>query len=352
MRYKNILQDSINSISNLEVLKETKILIVGASGLIGRFTVDLLMELNNSLDYNIAIYAVSRNKEYGESIFGNYLENKNFKYISHDVTKEFDLEVSFDYIINAASNTHPLSYSKDPIGTIMTNVVGFENVLKLATKSSPKKIVCLSSVEVYGKNVDGTEIFNEDYCGYIDCNTLRAGYPESKRCAEALSQAYIAQKGLDISIARLTRCYGPTMKLDDSKAMSQFLKKGLNKEDIVLKSKGEQIFSYCFVADAVSGIFTVLLKGKNGEAYNISDNNSIIKLKDLAEYIATLSDTKVIFELPSNVESKGYSTAKEAVLGVDKILTLGWRACVDIKSGVKATLEILEKNNKLSKRNI
>lgn len=342
MEYKQILQGSIEGISNIEELKNKKILIVGASGLIGRFMVDLLVELNSSHSYNIDIYAVSRNREYGEKIFSDYIKDENFTYISHDVTKEFDLDVVFDYIINAASNTHPLAYAQDPIGTIMTNVVGFENVLKLATKSAPKKIVCLSSVEVYGKNVDGTEVFNEDYCGYIDCNTLRAGYPEAKRCAEALCQAYISQKGLDISIARLTRCYGPTMKLDDSKAMSQFLKKGLNKEDIVLKSKGEQVFSYCFVSDAVSGIFTVLLTGKKGEAYNISDNNSIIKLKDLALYIASLSNTNVVFELPSSVESKGYSTAKEAILGIDKILSLDWKPCIDIKRGVKATLDILE----------
>ena len=341
MTYREIILDSIDNISDIETLRKKNILIVGASGLIGRFAVDLLMELNNNDDYQTGVYAVSRNKEYGESIFKDYLKNEYFNYISHDITKEFELNVSFDYIINAASNTHPLAYSQDPIGTIMTNIVGFENVLKLATESKPKKIVCLSSVEVYGKNNDGTEVFDESYCGYIDCNTLRAGYPEAKRCAEALSQAYIAQKGLDISIARLTRCYGPTMKLDDSKAMSQFLKKGLNKEDIVLKSKGEQVFSYCFVADAVSGIFTVMLKGEKGEAYNISDNNSIIKLKDLAAYIAELSSKKVVFELPNEVESKGYSTAKEAVLSVDKIKSLGWIAKIDIRSGVKNTLDIL-----------
>lgn len=96
-------------------------------------------------------------------------------------------------------------------------------------------------------------MFDEDYCGFINCNTLRAGYPESKRCGEALCQAYIRQKGLDIVIPRLTRSYGPTMLMSDSKAVSQFIKKGLAGEDIVLKSKGNQYYSYTYVADAVSG---------------------------------------------------------------------------------------------------
>ncbi len=99
---------------------------------------------------------------------------------------------------------------------------------------------------------------------------MRAGYPESKRCGESLCQAYISQKHMDIVIPRFTRSYGPTLLKSDSKAMSQFLKKAINGEDIVLKSKGTQYYSYTYMADAISGLLTVLLMGAKGAAYKYS----------------------------------------------------------------------------------
>ena len=120
---------------------------------------------------------------------------------------------------------------------------------------------------IYGENRGDTELFDESYCGYIDCNTLRAGYPESKRCGEALCQAYKKQKGVDVVVARLTRSFGPTLQLTDTKALTQFLKNGLNKENIVLKSAGTQYYSYTYAADAVTGLLTVLLQGESGAAY-------------------------------------------------------------------------------------
>ena len=170
---------------------------------------------------------------------------------------------------------------------------------------------------------------------------MRAGYPESKRCGEALCQAYIAQKGLDIVIPRLTRSYGPTLLKTDTKALSQFLHKGVACEDIVLKSKGIQYYSYLYVMDSVSGLLTILLNGEKGEAYNISDDASDIMLKDLASIIAGYNNKQVFFEIPDAVESAGYSKATKARLDSTKLNLLGWHAKYDIKTGVYRTLDIL-----------
>ena len=123
--------------------------------------------------------------------------------------------------------------------------------------------------------------------------------------------------------------------------MSQFLKNGLNKEDIVLKSDGKQFFSYLYITDTVSGIFEVFFNGKNGEAYNISDENSDITLKNLADKIASYSNKKVIFQLPDDLEKKGYSTATKARLCNKKLLELGWKPKYNINTGIKRTLDIL-----------
>ena len=174
---------------------------------------------------------------------------------------------------------------------------------------------------------------------------MRAGYPESKRCGEALCQAYKAQKGLDVVIPRLTRSYGPTLLKTDTKALSQFLHKGVAGEDIVLKSAGTQFYSYLYVMDSVSGLLTVLLNGESGEAYNISDDASDIMLKDLAAIIADYAGKKVVFEIPDAVESAGYSKATKARLDSSKLNSLGWKAKYDIKTGIVRTIEMLKAIN-------
>jgi nucleoside-diphosphate-sugar epimerase len=235
-----------------------------------------------------------------------------------------------------------MQYSTDPIGTITTNVIGTQNMLEFAFAHNATRCVFTSSNEIYGQNRGDVDVFDEKYCGYIDCNTMRAGYPESKRCSEALCQAYIRQKNLDIVIPRLTRTYGPTLLKTDTKALSQFLHKAVNGEDIVLKSEGKQYFSYLHVTDTVSGLLTVLLKGNTGEAYNVADVESDITLKDLAGIIADYSGKKVIFEIPDELEKAGYSTANVARLDSAKLKEIGWNAKYDIKSGIKRTIDILK----------
>lgn len=248
----------------------------------------------------------------------------------------------FDYIIHLASTTHPKAYAETPIATIALNVVATKGLLEIAAKNPGCRFVYASSVEVYGQSRGDVELFDEKYSGYIDCNTLRAGYPESKRCGEALCQAYAKEKGVDFVIPRLARIYGPTLLKTDTKALSQFIWNALAGKDIVLKSAGNQYFSYLHCDDAVSGLLTILEKGADGEAYNIADEASDIRLKDLAALIAELSGTKVVFDLPDATEKAGFSTATVARLDSSKLKSLGWTPKYDIRSGIKATLEALK----------
>ena len=346
--YENIeyIKD-INYISDLDLpwekLHNRSILISGATGLIGSCFIDVIMKKNEK-GLNCKIYALGRDYSKALERFKYCFKNNLFNFVSYDISKKFerdDIEI-VDYVLHLASNTHPLQYSLDPIGTITTNIFGTYNMLEFAVKHKATRCAFISSNEIYGENRGDVELFNEFYCGYIDSNTLRAGYPESKRCSESLCQAYIKQKKLDIVIPRLTRSYGPTMSMSDTKAISQFIKRGIAGEDIILKSLGTQYYSYTYIADAVSGLFTILLKGKNGEAYNVSDSRSDIMLKDLAMLIAKISSKKVIYEIPDEVESEGYSKATKARLDSSKLQKLGWRAKYNIKSGIERTIQILK----------
>lgn len=324
-------------------LQGKSVMLSGATGLVGSFLVDVLMSKN----INCKVYALSRNEDKARARFSKWGNNNNLQYIQYDINKPFvnDTIGNIDYVLHLASNTHPMQYSTDPIGTITTNIIGLQNMLEFSVAHNATRFAFASSNEIYGENRGDTELFSEEYCGYINCNTMRAGYPESKRCGEALCQAYRAQKGLDIVIPRITRSYGPTMLMSDTKAISQFIKKGIAGEDIILKSTGTQYYSYQYVADTVSGLLTILLSGKSGEAYNIAAENSDIMMKDLASIIAEYAGRKVVFEIPDAVEAAGYSKATKARLDGSKLISIGWSPRYDIRTGLKRTLDILKTVN-------
>lgn len=326
-----------------EKLKNKSLMLSGATGLIGSFLVDVILEKNLSDDLNCTVYALGRSEEKARRRFSRFADDPHFVFIPYDVKLPLirdDIGI-VDYVLHLASNTHPMLYATDPIGTITTNIIGVQNLLNFSVEHKATRFVFASSNEIYGENRGDTELFDENYCGYIDCNTLRAAYPESKRCGEALCQAYKAQKGLDVIIARFTRSYGPTMEMSNTRALSQFIKKAVDGEDIVLKSAGTQYFSYTYMADAVSGVLCAMLNGKSGEAYNIADESGDIILKNLASLIAQIAGKKVVFEVPDAVEASGYSKATKARLDGKKLKELGWKPSYDIKTGMERTIAIL-----------
>lgn len=340
-RYMQEIEAVANTPICWSAFQDKSILVVGATGMIGSYLIDVLMHKNRQ-GLGCKIVALGRSEEKAKQRFQSYWECAEFSFLAADINQGLPENIGrVDYVLHAASNTHPVAYATEPISTITTNIIGTNNLLSYAAKTKIKRFVFASSVEIYGENRGDCEKFSEDYCGYIDCNTLRAGYPESKRVGEALCQAYIREKNLDIVIARLARIYGPTLLKSDTKALSQFLKKGVNREDIVLKSAGMQNFSYCYVADAVCALLTLFACGQCGEAYNIADEHSDIRLKDLAAIIAQSVGTKVVFEVPDAVESAGYSKASTALLDAEKIHRLGWRAKYTIQDGIRRTIEIL-----------
>ena len=339
--------EDVKRVANLPLpwdsLRGKTILLTGASGLIGTFLVDVMMEKNVVDSLNAKILAVGRSAEKAKERFHDYWANDNFSFLSADLNKPLSIDVHADYVIHAASNTHPRLYADDPVGSLMTNILGTYYLLEYARCTKVERFVFISSVEIYGQALNPDDTFDEKYCGYLDCNQFRAAYPEGKRAGEALCNAYIEKYGMDIVIPRLSRVYGPTMRLDDSKAMSQFIMNGVRGEDIVLKSKGEQRYSYCYVADAVSGILYTMLLGKRGEAYNIADMDGAITLREITENIAGSVGRKVVFDLPDEQEVNGFSKVSVGVMDSKKLQDLGWQTFDDVRTGTRKTIKIMQK---------
>ena len=300
------------------------IMISGGTGFIGSFIADVVRYRNEKYNSNTKIVSLSRRCR---------TSDHTVEYLQTDITQPIMYEGKVDYILHLASNTHPKQYGEDPVGTITTNVIGCDNLLKIAVEKDSKFLLA-SSVEIYG---EGTEKpMDEKYCGYINCNTYRAGYNEAKRTCEALAQSYKQQYGIEVVIARLARVIGPDRKVD-TKAMSQFMDKALVGEDIVLKSKGNQRFSYCYVADAASGIIKVLFDGINGEAYNISADDEGITLGGYAEFMAELAGKKVVYHIEDDASA---SRASFALLDTAKLKNLGWKPLYTVTDGLRRTYQI------------
>jgi len=322
---------------SIESLRGKRFLITGATGLIGVCLIDALMAYNQQ-GANIMVYATGRSKDKARRRLGEYENCPLFHFIEQDAREPLPKDIAVDYIIPLASNTHPMAYSQYPIETIEINVKGAEHALQKAIDCGAT-VLYPSTVEVYG-NARGEDDFTEDYTGQLNLSTARACYTESKRVSEALCQSYISEKEASVKIARLSRVFGPTMLDSDSKASSQFLKKALAGEDIVLKSKGEQLFSYTYVADAVSALLHILLHGKIGIPYNISNEACNVKLKDFARTCADWAHRTVVFELPSTTEQQGFSVAMRAILDNNRLKSLGWQPRFDISEAIRRTLEI------------
>lgn len=305
-------------------LKNKTVMISGGTGFIGSFITNIIMYRNDKYGMNTKVITLSRRG--GES----YASVEGLKI---DIVNPIHYNGNVDYILHLASNTHPKQYGEDPVGTITTNVWGCNNLLKLA-KDKNAKFLLASSVEIYGQ---GTELpMNENYCGYINCNTARSGYNEAKRTCESLCQSYKQQYGVKIAIARLARVFGADKKRD-TKAMAQFMDKAIAEEDIILKSKGNQRFSYCYIADAASGILKILLEGIDGEAYNISDEDEGITLGGYAEYIAGLAKKKVIYQIEEDMAA---SKASYALLDTAKLKAIGWKPLYTVQEGLERTYNI------------
>lgn len=325
---------AILSIDGIEKLKGKRILITGATGLIGVQLIDALMLLGD-----VFVYAVGRSRSKAISRLGEYFDLKNFIFVEQDVRDPFPEDIKVDYIIPLASNTHPLAYSQYPIETILINTLGAQHALNLAQQCDAV-LLYPSSVEIYG-NAFGQEVFTEDYTGKLNLSNSRSCYTESKRLCEALCQSYAAEQDVKVIIGRLSRIIGPTMLESDTKASSQFLKKAMAREDIVLKSEGNQFYSYIYVADAVAAVLYLILHGEYGKQYNISNSSCNIHLRDFAQLCAQCVGKQVVFDLPTEIERKGFSIAMTAILDSTRLLELGFKPHFEMKNAISRTIDIL-----------
>lgn len=341
------LLDLRKTVLNTPIIKELQdksVLITGASGLICSGIVDLLLMCNEINDTNITIYAACHNVGGADIRFSGYPNKdvlQSLKIVHYDATKKNEFDFAADYIIHGASNAHPKAIAERPVETMLDNFSGMYDLLEYARKSKTINTLFVSSSEVYGLKMD-KEPFKENEYGFLDILSVRNSYSSGKRAGETLCASYSAEYGIHTNIVRPGHIYGPTASPKDSRIGSSFAYDVINGKNLILKSKGDQIRSYCYVLDCDTAMLTVLLKGKNAEAYNISNPNSIITIKELAELYATAGGVNVIFDLPTESEKAAFNPMNNSSLNSTNLEGLGWKGLFDAFYGTSHTISVLK----------
>lgn len=333
---------------NWEKFRGKTVMVTGASGMVGSYFVRTLLKLNELKDMNIHVICVVRNvNKMGEDI----REDSCAEILAHDVTKPIEYDGSVDFIIHAASPASPLIMKDDPVGTIAANVLGTYNTLELARRKNAEGYMFISSREIYGQPSENQEFFTEDIYGFVDPLEPRSCYPEGKKAAETMCASFRAQYGLNTKVARLAHTYGPGMSIYDGRVQADFLKNVLFNEDIVMKSEGLPVRTYTYIADAVAGMFRILLNGEE-LAYNIGDENAKISIRGLAEMLVRINPEKglsVKMEIPEG-GTKGCAPFTLGILDSSRLRGIGWKPLYTIEEGFLRTLQYLEiekENNRL-----
>ena len=323
--YDYILNRTLNNSDYLEKLKDSSILITGATGLIGSYICRFLNFLNIKNNLNIKIYAAARNENAVKE-----LNIESINYVKYDMNDDsISLDSKIDYVIHTASPTQSAYFVSNPVETINIAIKSLNTVLSFSKDKNVKGMVFLSSMEVYGICTKDIMLNENDYYP-IDINNVRNSYSEGKRILECLACSYNKEYDVPVKIVRLCQTFGPGIKENDNRVFAQFAKKAANKEDIILNSKGDTKRSYCSIPDCINGIFYVLLNGQSGESYNLASDDSYIDILTLCKYFSEFSGVKHIIDIPKTNNNIYLPTIRFG-LSTDKIKKLGYKSVMTVK---------------------
>ncbi len=317
------------------------VLITGANGLVPSYVLETLLYLNETANAGIHTVALVRNRERAMLRLGHLVGRPDVTFLVQDVRDIYRGPKSIDFVIHAAGQASPKFYGTDPVGTFAANVIGTWRMLELANEAKSETFLFLSSGEVYGRVQNPSVPIPETLFGELDPFKVRSCYAEGKRAGETLCACWHFQYGVPTKIVRLSHTYGPRMDLDDGRVFADFVADLVARRDIVLKSNGSAKRPFCYLADSTSGIFTVLLRGSAGEAYNLG-SDSDISILELAERLCNMFPEygcKVVRSERNAGDPYIPSSTSAGHFDLSKIRSLGWQLITGIDEGFRRTVE-------------
>lgn len=306
-------------------------LISGATGMIGSAMVNSLVYIAKSKALDITIYALVRSLDKVRAMFtDDVLSYSKLNFITKDITtiSSDDFE-KVDYVLHTASSTDSRYMQEHGVELIEFTYKSTLNLLELA-RAKDSAFVYFSSMEVYGTPQTDEKI-KEDYSGAPNTMKARSSYPEGKRLCECLCRCYHEEYNVKTFVVRLTQCFGSKIYGKDSRVFATFARDAVNKQDIVLKTEGLTKRNYIYTFDAVMAVFTILIKGDAGEAYNIANEDTYCSIKEMADMVCkdiALGQIKVRFEIEENTS---YLPPLKMNLDCSKLRSLGWSSTLGLK---------------------
>ena len=319
---KDLEQIATSEFIPWERLREKRVLVTGATGLIGYATVTGLLYTSRKRGLNTKILALVRDMERAKDRFSQWIGKDDLSFLAGCVEDMPSVDGDVDYIIHGASQTTSKAFVTQAVETIHTAVIGTDNLLKTAQEKRSSGFLYLSSMEVYGHPLKGHKVKESD-AGAFDPLDLRNSYPIGKQLCENLCCAYLKEYGVPAKIIRLTQTFGAGVNYDDTRVFAEFGRCVKEKRDIVLKTKGETERSYLYIADAVTAVLTVLLKGEAGQAYNAADERTYCSIAEMARQVAVLGGIKVRFDLQDE-KKLGFPSVIYMNLDTALLRNLGW----------------------------
>ena len=313
------------------------IIVTGAGGLIGSALVNYLRK-RELWGERVVVYAAGRNVARLSERFCNEISC-----VEYDATQPVSFDFSADVIIHCASAASPELFVENPVETIMANIFGIKELLEYARRVGARKVVYVSSSEVYGKAPPRADGFREEDYGFVDLLEVRSSYPMGKRAAETLCASYVQEYGVNVSIVRPGHIYGPTASPRDRRVSSAFAWKAAHGESIVMKSAGRSLRSYTHCDDCASAIMTVVEKGLPGEAYNIANREGVCTIRQMAEIMADEGGVALQFEDASASDIAAFNPMDNSCLDPSKLEALGWRGEIGYELGFRQTVSELKK---------
>jgi nucleoside-diphosphate-sugar epimerase len=344
-----IIQEDLTRIVSVNLpwsdLDGATVFITGAYGFIASYIVETLLFLNDhgAVQNPIKVLALGRSRKKASQRFAAHDGRPDLQFVLQDVSEPLKVAAGqrIDYVIHAASPASPKYFSADPVGTFKPHAMGMYHLLEHARTAKVRGFLLISSVEVYGKFEETpAEAVTENRFGTLDPLELRACNAEGKRASETMCRAWAHQYGVPTRIARLAHTYGPGMALDDGRVFADFVANVVQNEDIVLKSDGTALRVFCYLADAVAGLFTVLLKGETANAYNVVNENGAIRIYDLAHLLCNMFPGKALKVIPPDQVALANQVAWNNGFPVSarKVRELGWEPWTSLESGFRRTI--------------
>ena len=339
------LDETIASLPELVDITGNTVMITGCTGLICSALVDLLARFNETHEEKISILAAGRNVDRINDRFLRFSDQSWFEIVQYDaLSADASWEKSVDYVIQGAGNAYPEKIVSEPVETILGSITGVKVLLDKARQGQIGRVVYISSSEVYGRRAGNKPLGINDY-GSIDLSNFRNSYPIGKSAAEMLCVSYAKEYGVDSVIVRPGHIYGPTASPGDNRVGSVWAYKAASGEPIVMKSDGSQIRSYCYTLDFTSALVKIMRYGHKSCAYNVSNPDSVISIKQLAKLYAKAGETELAFEIPEESEKRGFNPMDNSSLNAEELLSLGWRGLFDAERGTKHTVGIIKEMN-------